>query len=79
MKRIAALAIIIFITLNVFSVTVDLKRVEPMFWWAGMKSPNLQLMVYDENILTTNVSLEYPRVTLYSVSKVQNPNYLVID
>jgi hypothetical protein len=63
MKRIFALTIIILITLNVFSATVDLKRVEPMFWWAGMKSPDLQLMVYGENIATTEVALEYPGVT----------------
>jgi neopullulanase len=79
MKKILISAIIIFITLNVFSSTIDLKRVEPMFWWAGMKSPDLQLMVYGENIATAEVSLEYPGVTLYSVSKVQNPNYLFID
>jgi neopullulanase len=79
MKKILISAIIIFITLNVFSSTIDLKRVEPMFWWAGMKSPDLQLMVYGESIATAEVSLEYPGVTLYSVSKVQNPNYLFID
>ena len=79
MKKIFISAIIILITLNVFSATIDLKRVEPMFWWAGMKSTDLQLMVYGESIATTEVSLEYPGVTLYSVSKVQNPNYLFID
>ncbi len=79
MKRIFVSAFIILITLNVFSATIDLQRVEPMFWWAGMKSPDLQLMVYGESIATTEVSLEYPGVTLYSVSKVENPNYLFID
>lgn len=79
MKRIFVSAFIILITLNVFPATIDLKRVEPMFWWAGMKSPDLQLMVYGENISTAEVSLEYPGVTLYSVSKVENPNYLFID
>jgi glycosidase len=79
MKKILISTFIIFITLNVFSSTIDLKRVEPMFWWAGMKSPNLQLMVYGEYISVTEVSLEYPGVTLYSVSKVENPNYLFID
>jgi len=44
-----------------------------------MKSPDLQLMVYGENISETNVSLEYPGVELISVSKVQNPNYLFIN
>jgi glycosidase len=79
MKRILFSVFIILITLNIVSGQVRLQRVEPMFWWAGMKSPDLQLMVYGENISETNVSLEYPGVELISVSKVQNPNYLFID
>ncbi len=54
-------------------------RVEPMFWWAGMKNPHLQLMVYSPGIALTRVSLQYPGVELKSVSTVQNPNYLFID
>ncbi|MFW5822216.1 MAG: glycoside hydrolase family 13 protein [Tangfeifania sp.] len=79
MKRILYSVLIILITLNIVSGQAQLDRVEPMFWWAGMKSPNLQLMVYGENIAETDVSLEYPGVELISVSKVQNPNYLFID
>lgn len=78
MKQIITLFIIL-ISLNVFSAETSLERVEPMFWWAGMKSPELQLMVYGENISTTDVVFEYRGVTLESVSKVQNPNYLFID
>ncbi|MFW5755789.1 MAG: glycoside hydrolase family 13 protein, partial [Tangfeifania sp.] len=79
MKRILYSVLIILITLNIVSGQAQLDRVEPMFWWAGMKSPNLQLMVYGENIAETDVSLKYPGVELISVSKVQNPNYLFID
>ncbi|SHI35525.1 Glycosidase [Tangfeifania diversioriginum] len=79
MKRTVFSVIIILITLNLASGQIQLERVEPMFWWAGMKSPDLQLMVYGENISETDVSLEYPGVELVSVAKVQNPNYLFID
>ncbi|MGM0619536.1 MAG: glycoside hydrolase family 13 protein [Bacteroidota bacterium] len=79
MKRIFFSVLIILITLNIVSGQVQPERVEPMFWWAGMKSPDLQLMVYGENISATDVSLEYPGVELVAVSKVQNPNYLFID
>ncbi len=58
---------------------VSQPRVEPMFWWAGMKNPNLQLMVYAPDIAFTRVSLQYPGIELKSVSAVQNPNYLFID
>lgn len=73
------LSLIILISLNVFSSETNLERVEPLFWWAGMNSPELQLMVHGKNISSTNVELEYPGVELVSVSKVQNPNYLFID
>lgn len=56
-----------------------LDRVEPPNWWAGMKSTDLQLMVHGENISLADVSLEYPRVSLEAVTKVENPNYLFVD
>ncbi|MBN1819871.1 MAG: glycoside hydrolase family 13 protein [Prolixibacteraceae bacterium] len=61
------------------SAEINLKRVEPMFWWVGMKNPNLQLMVYGENISNTKVRIDYPGVSVESVSSVENPNYLFID
>jgi len=54
-------------------------RVEPMFWWAGMKSPDLQLMVHGEKIAGAEVIISYPGVEVVSVTKVENPNYLFID
>jgi glycosidase len=65
--------------MHTFAASPKLERVEPMFWWAGMKSPNLQLMVYGENISETNVDLTYPGVEIVSVTKVQSPNYLFVD
>lgn len=78
MKRIITLLLILN-SLNVFSAEINLKRVEPMFWWAGMQSPELQLMVYGENISATTISVNYKGVELLAVSKVKNPNYLFID
>ena len=77
MKRYFFTLITLVFFLNTFS--QKLERVEPMFWWAGMKSPELQLMVYGENISETNVSLKYPGVELVSVTKVQSPNYMFVD
>lgn len=79
MKRILLVLAAFFFFLNSFSQEVTLERVEPMFWWVGLKSPDLQLMVYGRNIAATDISIQYPGVELVSVSKVQNPNYLFID
>ncbi|MGZ3836793.1 MAG: cyclomaltodextrinase N-terminal domain-containing protein, partial [Mucilaginibacter sp.] len=56
-----------------------LERVEPMFWWAGMSNPNVQLIVHGNNISARNVALNYPGVKLVAVHKVENPNYLFLD
>ncbi len=58
---------------------VTLNRVEPVFWWAGMKNPALQLMVHGRDIGLTRVVVAHPGVVLKSVSAVENPNYLFID
>jgi len=76
MKRLITLFIIL-ITLNVAAQEVE--RVEPPNWWAGMKSPDLQLMVYGENISKADVSIDYPGVELEAVTKVENSNYLFVD
>lgn len=56
-----------------------LDRVEPPFWWAGMKNPKLQLMVHGENIAATKPELNYPGVEVTAVTSLQSPNYLFID
>ncbi len=56
-----------------------LDRVEPMFWWAGMSNPNLQLIVHGKDIASRDVVLNYPGVKLAAVHKVENPNYLFVD
>ncbi len=54
-------------------------RVEPPFWWAGMKSAELQLMIHGEKIASADVKISYPGVEVVSVTKVENPNYLFVD
>lgn len=66
-------------TVHLFGQKASLDRVEPPFWWTGMKVPALQLLVHGENISTTIPAIDYPGVILESVSTVENPNYLFID
>ncbi|PSR54320.1 alpha-amylase [Adhaeribacter arboris] len=56
-----------------------LERVEPAFWWTGMKNPKLQLVIHGDKISERTVKLVYPGVQLMQVHKVQNPNYLFLD
>ncbi len=61
------------------SVSAQLDRVEPPFWWAGMKHPGLQLMVHGDNITGAGVRLEYPGVELKAINKLDNANFLFLD
>ncbi len=79
MKKLKLTSIILLLFVYSFASETKLERVEPMFWWAGMKSPELQLMIYGKNISETTVTLKYPGVELVSITKVQNPNYLFVD
>ena len=56
-----------------------LERVEPMFWWAGMHNPKLQLLVHGTDIGSLEVKINYPGVRLAEIHKVENPNYLFLD
>ena len=54
-------------------------RVEPAFWWVGMKSPELQLLVHHEGIRDYIPVAEYEGVYLIKSTKTSNPNYLFLN
>jgi len=75
--KILTLMFFVLISFTGFALNVD--RVEPMSWWIGMKNPSVQLMAHGEGIATCEISLSYPGVTIKSVSRQDNPNYVFID
>ncbi len=77
MKRISVFFLFLIFSISVFALNVD--RVEPMFWWVGMKNPTVQLMVHGQDIASATVSLNYPGVRIESVSRQENPNYVFVD
>ena len=55
-------------------------RIDPTYWWVGMKNPQLQLLVHAPAVSGATASLvPYPGVTLESVQKTESPNYLVLN
>ncbi|MGI4021197.1 MAG: glycoside hydrolase family 13 protein [Janthinobacterium lividum] len=77
--KLIATLFFIFLATGLFAQIPNLERVEPMFWWTGMKNPKLQLIVHGKNIAARTVKLNYPGVQLAEVHKVENPNYLFLD
>ena len=55
-----------------------IKKVAPTFWWAGMKNPELQVLLYGENISSSDVSISAKDILLKEVVKQENPNYLLL-
>jgi len=64
--------------LSAISLTSQDLRIEPPFWWAGMNNPELELLIYAEDISTTEPSISYEGVTMKEVIHAENPNYLFI-
>ena len=57
----------------------EIERMDPPFWYAGMKNPELQIMFYGDKIAETSFSMDnYEGVTIKEVCKVENPNYLFV-
>jgi glycosidase len=77
MKKLSILIISIAFSISTFGLNID--HVEPMFWWVGMKNPNLQLLIHGDQVSQYQVSIKYPGVKVTKVNKVENPNYLFVD
>ena len=56
----------------------QINRVEPLHWWIGMESPELQLMIYGKNIGELNPRINYNGVSIKRIQKLQNDNYLFV-
>ncbi len=53
-------------------------RIEPANWYAGMKNPTLQLMVYGKDIRSAEVTTDYPGARIDSLVRLDSPNYLFV-
>lgn len=53
-------------------------RVEPSFWWSGMEEPELQLMVYGENIAGYTPEVTSKNVRIKESVRMESPNYLLL-
>ncbi len=79
MKRLAAALLIALLAPLAQAADYQIAHVEPMNWWVGMKSPQLQIMVHGEKIAELTPALHYPGVKLVSVERRDNPNYVFLN
>lgn len=57
---------------------MEIKKVAPSFWWAGMKNPELQILLYGEDLALSDVSVSGEGIYLKEVVRQNNPNYLLL-
>ena len=76
MKKILLLNTFIYCSFLLFA-----QNIYPTHWWAGMKNPNLQLLLHEKDIANNydHASTSYPGVDVISTEKLANKNYLVIN
>lgn len=57
---------------------IEIKKLEPQFWWAGMKNSELQILMYGDNISRSDVSISAKEISINEIVRFENNNYLLI-
>ena len=81
MYRLLLLIALVAMNLNAMAAKnkTVIDRIEPANWFASMKNPQLQLMVYGKDIASVEtVTTDYPGVVVDSVVRLDSPNYLFV-
>ncbi|MBF8455675.1 glycoside hydrolase family 13 protein [Kaistella sp. G5-32] len=73
MKKYFALLFLLFVAISF----AQIQKVEPAFWWHGMKNPDLQILVYGKAISKYQVELS-DNIKIKDLTKTENPNYVFI-
>lgn len=61
------------------SAVVSINKIDPPYWFAGMKNPSLQIMLYGEGVGSVSaVTTECNNVQVDSVVHLDSPNYLLV-
>lgn len=55
----------------------QIERIEPPFWYAGMKNPEVQILFYGKNIAQFQVSVSNS-IPITNVKRTDNSNYLFV-
>ena len=70
------LYLFLLISVNLIS---QIERVEPAFWWVGMKNTQLQLLIHGAEICNRKVIINYPGVKIIKTNRACSPNYLFVS
>ena len=60
-------------------ITAQDLRVEPPFWWTGMEHSKLQLLMYGDDIGSSEIKIKNTPIKIISVDKAESPDYLFLN
>jgi len=69
--------ILLFLGFSLYAQKIE--RVEPPNWWVGMNEPQLELLIYGENISSYTPSVNQANILLIEVKRTENKNYLFLN
>jgi len=77
MKRVLICLIVLLFTYNQLS-GLEINKLEPAFWWTGMKNSELQIMVYGKDLTKVEVDILNPEVKMTRFVRCDSPDYLFL-
>lgn len=72
MKKFFIFSFLGLTSVSAFAFSVD--KIDPPFWWTGMKDTSLQLQIHGNDIKPADFSVNYPGVTIDSVARLDGSN-----
>lgn len=75
-KNCLILLLLVFVSQSILA--IDIKNVDPAFWWAGMKNPELQIMLYGNDIAKSDVTITSKTVKIKDIVKLESSNYIFL-
>ena len=75
MKKTAVTLLLLF---SILILQAQQLKVDPAFWWSGMQEPELQIMLYGENIGNYTPTISSNDVVIKESVRLSNANYQII-
>lgn len=76
MKKLLLTALLLAVGCYIYA--IEIKKVEPAFWWADMTNPELQVLIYGDNISECTVGVSSKDIRIKEIVRYENPNYLLV-
>jgi glycosidase len=78
MKRKQLLTTVLLLCTFIFAKSTEIMHLEPAFWWVNMKNSHLQVLVHAKGIASSTPKFSYSGVSIDSVVRTENKNYLFL-